>query len=173
MEHVGPDPVPEQLHAALVAIGLQNTGTAELEEVQTRMRPDQGGDIVLARRIETRVPVRHPLPQEPIGAHDLGPCGPEAALLRAMVEDEKVIAEDIIGIDVAPGEPAGWRRFGRHLAVEHLEAKPLGLPDLGRGRGEADLEGSDPAENGIEAPVIANHFEKPGQKGRAGGRNPP
>ena len=41
-QHIGPDAVPEQLDRALVAVGLQDAGAAELEKAQIRLAAKSG-----------------------------------------------------------------------------------------------------------------------------------
>ena len=78
LAHVGPQAVPEQLHGALVAIGLQHARAAELHEaIARRAGGDQRGDVVLALRVEAvRADLRHLLAQHAVGADDAVAAAP-------------------------------------------------------------------------------------------------
>ncbi len=174
MEDVGPDAVPEQLDRALVPIGLQHAGAAEFEEVEARMGVDDRLDVVFARRVEAPVPVGDLLAQQPVGAHDLRFRLAEGLRLHVVIDDEQVIADEIVFVDVPPGEQGGAVGHGRHLLVEHLEPETLRPPDLRLGGGEPDLERAEPAERRTEAAVMADDLlsyrEEPDRAalGRAG-----
>ena len=50
--HIAPDAVPQQLDGALVAIGRQHAGAAELEEVRSAMAREQAADVEFAGAVE-------------------------------------------------------------------------------------------------------------------------
>ncbi len=137
LQHIGPDAVPQQLDRALVAIGRQHAGAAELQEFQAGVACDQGGDVEFAGAVEAAVPLRHVLTQQAVSA-DHRRLARRAR--RGVVDDEQMIAHRIERVDVAARQHRGRVRRRRHLAVEDLEAQPLRAPHVGRGPRETHLE---------------------------------
>ena len=113
-------------------------------------------DVVFARRVEAPVPVGHLLAQQPVGAHDLRLRLAEGLRLHVVIDDEQVVADEVVIVHVPAGEQGGAVGHGRHLLVEHLEPETLRPPDLRLGGGEPDLERAEPAERRTEAAVMAD-----------------
>ena len=98
-------------------------------------------------RIEAGTTLGDILTQNAIRADDLGPLGTAAAHRRRLIDidDEKMIANGIIGIFVAPAELRQATRNRGHLLVEDLIAQPLRELYLGPRPRQADLEIADAA----------------------------
>src|SRR6516165_802974 len=95
MEHIGRDPVPEQVHGRPLAISNIDTGTAELEDFP--LMGDKRRDVVFVGRIEAaKAPCCIP-PKQPVGSYDR-----VATPTISAVEDEQVIAVIIKAIEIAP-----------------------------------------------------------------------
>ena len=78
-----------------------------------------------------------------------------AAPLRVLVvvEDEEVVADEVVFVDIAPGKYRGAVRRRRHLLVEDLVAQALGRLDLARRARQPDLERAEPAERFRQAGI--------------------
>ena len=96
-QHIGPDAVPEQFDGFLVAIGFEHAGPAELHEALARIGVDQRLNVVFGCGVEAAMTVRDFLPQDPVGADDLGFQAAElVAFQRGMIDDQEMIA---IGVE--------------------------------------------------------------------------
>ncbi len=137
--------VPKQLDGALVTIGCQHAGTAELKELQIAVMRDQGADVEFAGGVETAILFSERLPQQPIGADDGRPIQ-RAAIARGMVEHQQVVADRVIAIDVAAREQPARIRDRRPFLVENAIAKFLRLPHLGGGLRQAHFQRADAAK---------------------------
>jgi hypothetical protein len=73
-----------------------------------------------------------------------------------VVDDEQVVADGVVIVRVAAGEPGGCGPGGRQLVVEDFEAKALGSANLLGGRGKANFHGADAPEHRVEGPVISD-----------------
>ena len=135
--------MPQQLDGALVAIGREHAGAAELEEAALGVARDQRVDVELAGGVEAGLAVGDLLAEQPIGAdHRRRLAQPRCG----MVDHEEVIAHRIEGVDVAPRQKRRGIRHRRHLAIEDLVAQLLRAADfLGVAR-EADFERADASE---------------------------
>ena len=55
LAHIGPDPVPKELHSSPVAVRLQHAGPAEFHEIAAGLGLDQRRDVVFALGVEAVV----------------------------------------------------------------------------------------------------------------------
>ena len=145
LPQIARDAVPQQLDRALVAVGRQHAGTAELEELQIAVARDQSADVEFARAVEVAILLRHGLPQQPIGADHRRAVG-VLAVARGMIEHQEVIADRVIGIDVAAREQPARIGDGGTLLVENAIAQFLRLPHLGGGLRQPHLQRAEPAQ---------------------------
>ena len=67
------------------------------------------------------------------------------AVARGMIEHQQVVAERVIGVDVAAREQAARIGDCRTLLVENAVAQFLRLAHLGGGLRQADLQRAEPA----------------------------
>ena len=113
-------------------------------------------EVVFARGVEAAGLGRVFLADQAIGADD-----ERLAVLvedRA-VDDEKMVAEIVEAVEVAPLRAHLRRRDRRHLFVEDAVAQTLRRLDLGFGLGQTDLER---AGDGQDRPALRAAFERTG-----------
>jgi hypothetical protein len=108
------------------------------------MARQQRGDVELGRAVEAGVALRHVLAQQPTGADHARTAEP---VRRRMIDHQQVIAQRIVGIDVAPRQECGGMRDSRHLLVEHVEAQPLGAAHVGGAARQPHLERAEPSQH--------------------------
>ena len=137
--------MPQQLDRALVAVGRQHAGAAELEELQIGVARDQPADVEFARRVEAAIFLRQRLAQQPIGADHRRPVG-VLAVAGGMIEHQQVVADRVIGIDVAAREQPARIGDGGTLLVENAIAQFLRLAHLGGGLRQPHFERAEAAE---------------------------
>jgi hypothetical protein len=133
VEDILGDATPQQLHGGAAAIGRIDAGTAELQDLA--LVGEQRLDVVFVAGVELAAPRRAFAPHHPIGADHAG--GARAALL---VEDEKMVAILVEGIEVAANRRHLRRRAGGHRLVEHAIAQSLGGAHFGGIFGETDAQ---------------------------------
>ena len=158
VQHIGPDAVPEQLHRALVAIGLEHAGAAELQKALAGVGGEQRRDVELAFRVEAGVALRHLLTQQAIGADDLRLAAlslAERAGGRVVVDDEQVVADGVIGVDVALLQAGHHVGDGRHFLMEYAVTQLLRAPDVLPARREPDFQRANPSQRRAEAGRLA------------------
>ena len=78
----------------------------------------------------------------------------ERAVARGVVEHQQVVADRVIGIDVAAREQAPGVRDRRAFLIEHAVAQFLRLPHFGGGLRQPHFERADAAE-ALRRPVRA------------------
>ncbi len=113
LPQIARDAVPQQFDRALVAVGRQHAGAAELEELQIAVARDQRADVEFAGGVEAAILLRQRLAQQPIGADHRRSVG-GLPVAGGMIEHQQVIADRVIGIDVAAREQPARIGDGRH-----------------------------------------------------------
>ena len=83
------------------------------------------------------------LREQAIGADDIRPV---LAVVLGVVDDQKMIADRIESIDVAPGQPRLRVGDGRAFLVEHAIAQPLRAADFRRIARKPHFERAEAAE---------------------------
>ncbi len=96
------------------------------------MARDQRANVEFARGVEAAIFFRHRLAQQAIGADHRRPVG-VLLVAHGVVEHQKVVADRVIGVDVAPREQPPRIGDGRALLVENAIAQFLRLPHLSGG----------------------------------------
>ena len=120
--------MPQELDRALVAIGLEHAGAAELHEAVARPCGKQRRDVVFALGIEAERVLGDLLAQHAVGADDLLALEPGPGIrwrIRRVIDHEQMIAYGVIRILVAATQLRFEARHRRHLLVEHLVAQAL------------------------------------------------
>ena len=138
------DAVPQQLDGALVAVGREHAGAPELEELHVLVAGDEAGDVEFAGGVEAAKVLCQRLTQQTIGADDRRPAG--LALARVVVDHQQVVADRVIGVDVAAGKHPARIGDGRTFLIEDAIAQLLRLPYLGGGLRQPYLQRTHPAE---------------------------
>ena len=177
LQHIGPDAVPQQLDRALVAVGRQHAGAAELEELQVAVARDQPADVEFARGVEAAMLLGQRLAQQPIGADHRRPVA-RMPVARGMIEHQQVIADRVIGIDVAPREQPAGIGNGRAFLIEHAVAQFLRLAHFGGGLRQPHFERAEAAEAlrrpmrarrpGLQAAIGLQRRNQTGSRGGGG-----
>ena len=170
LAHVCPQPVPKQLDRALVAIGLEHAGAAKLHEAMVRLARDERRDVVFALRVEAERALGDFLAQHAVGADHLVAAQTAPWLVgggAALIDDEQVIADGVIGILIAATHLGAQRGNGRHLLVEHLIAQPLRELDVAPPPREAHFEAAYLAVH-LVGLAQSGRWHRPRRSGRAG-----
>ena len=143
MQHVGPDAVPQELDRALRAVSRQNTGAAELEKPAFAVAREQRSDIVFAGAVEAAAALGDLLAQQPVGTdHDRLAGGS----VGGVIDDDQMIADRVVGIDVALRDHLAGIRHSAHFFVEHAIAKFLRAAHVGGGARQPNLERAEPPQ---------------------------
>ncbi len=136
--HIAPDAVPQQFDRALVAIGRQHAGAAELQEFQMAMARHQVVDAKFARGIEAAMRRRDLLALQPIGTDH----GRSVRVAGGVIDHQQMFADRIETVGVAAQQPRGEGRGRRTVLEEDAVAQALRAPDFGRARRRAALRAS-------------------------------
>ena len=140
---IGSDAAPEQRDGGIVAPRRGNAAAAEFEQLPAGDRlGDQWREVIFAGGIETVVRGGDRLAQQAIGADDM------RAAIKAVIDDEQMVADHVIRIDIAAFARHGGSRSRPHFIIEDLVAQRLGGGDFGLGDGEADIELADAVDEG-------------------------
>ena len=137
--------MPQQFDRALVAIGRQHAGAAEFEELQIAVARDQRADVEFAGGVEAAIFLRQRLAQQPIGADHRRPVD-GLPVAGGMIEHQQMVADRVIGIDVAAREQPARIGDGGALLVENAIAQLLRLAHFGGGLRQPHLQRAEPAE---------------------------
>ena len=152
------DAVPQQLDRALVAILGEHAGAAELEELQLGVAADQRIDVEFVRRVEAAELLRQRLAQQAVGAdHRRAGIERVAVALFAIlgvIDDQQVVADRVVGVDVAARQQPRRVRDRRALSIENPVAQLLRLAHLLCGLRQPHFERADAAE-ALRRPVRA------------------
>ncbi len=150
LANIGPKALPEKLHGAAVAIGLEHAGAAKLHEMVRGALPgDERRDVIFALSIKPLVFLGDFLQQDAISADNLRAPGPRppAHFLGREVGHQEVIADGIELVLVALFVQGPAVRNRGHLLVEDIEAQALRSFNVGDGAGETHFQVSDLAVN--------------------------
>ncbi len=137
--------MPQQFDGALVAIGRQHAGAAELEEVAGRGAASiSGADVEFAGGVEAAIFLGELLAQQAIGADHCRLA--VRTSLAVVVEHQQVVADRVECIDVAAREqPAGIGQR-RTFLIENAVAQLLRLAHFGGGLRQPHFERADAAQ---------------------------
>ena len=127
------DAAKQQVYAP-AAIRHGNAGTPEFEDFSGVV--DDAADVEFAGGIEAAAARSHLTADQPIRSDHSVIFG------KAVINDEKMIADSVEFVEVPAFGALCRRGLGRHLFIEDLVAQALGRFDLSHGLGQPDLEGS-------------------------------
>jgi len=131
MADIGKKPLPEQIDNPFAAIGLEDAGAAKLQHP----RPGEGGQhgrkVIFPGGVEIRAMGRSNIAaQQAIGADNLRPNLAETADFPGMVDHDQMVADAVIGVDIAARDEGAGIRRRAHFLEEHLEAQALRPADI-------------------------------------------